>query len=222
LKNLTLIIPAKNEEDSLPIFLHELKNYNCKIIIVLSENDSDTINSIIKSDNIQIVFQKKNGYGNALIEGINASNTEYSCIINADGSMNPNELNKMLTNCRDKDLVFASRYERLGGGSEDDTIITFIGNKIFSFLGNLLFSLNISDILYTYVLGKTESFKKLKLKNKDFRLCVELPIKAKKMNLKYICLPSYERLRLAGKKKVNAIKDGFLILIEILCLLINK
>ena len=40
LKNLTLIIPAKNEEDSLPIFLHELKNYNCKIIIVLSENDS--------------------------------------------------------------------------------------------------------------------------------------------------------------------------------------
>jgi glycosyltransferase involved in cell wall biosynthesis len=222
LKNLTLIIPAKNEGDSLPIFLHELKNYNCKIIIVLSENDSDTINSIIKSDNIQIVFQKKNGYGNALIEGINTSNTEYSCIINADGSMNPNELNKMLINCLDKDLVFASRYERLGGGSEDDTIITFIGNKIFSFLGNLLFSLNISDILYTYVLGKTESFKKLKLKNKDFRLCVELPIKAKRMNLKYICLPSYERLRLAGKKKVNAIKDGFLILIEILCLLIKK
>ena len=222
MKNLTLIIPAKNEGDSLPIFLHELKNYNCKIIIVLSENDSDTINSIIKSDNIQIVFQKKNGYGNALIEGINTSNTEYSCIINADGSMNPNELNKMLINCLDKDLVFASRYERLGGGSEDDTIITFIGNKIFSFLGNLLFSLNISDILYTYVLGKTESFKKLKLKNKDFRLCVELPIKAKRMNLKYICLPSYERLRLAGKKKVNAIKDGFLILIEILCLLIKK
>jgi hypothetical protein len=51
---------------------------------------------------------------------------------------------------------------------------------------------------------------------------VELPIKAKKMNLKYICLPSFERPRLAGKKKVNAFKDGFLILIEILSLLIKK
>ena len=42
------------------------------------------------------------------------------------------------------------------------------------------------------------------------------------MNLKYICLPSYERPRIAGKKKVNAIKDGFLILIEILSFIIKK
>lgn len=222
MRNLTLIIPAKNEEDSLPIFLQELRDYNCKIIIVLSRYDFNTINSIIKNNRIKIIFQKKQGYGNALIEGIDASDTKYSCIINADGSMNPNELHKMLTNCQDNDLVFGSRYERIGGGSEDDTVVTFIGNKIFSFLGNLLFSLNISDILYTYVLGKTKSFKKIKLKNKDFRLCAELPIRAKKMNLKYICLPSYERPRLAGKKKVNAIKDGFLILIEILSFIIKK
>ena len=35
------------------------------------------------------------------------------------------------------DFVYTSRYE-YGGGSEDDTIITLIGNKIFSTLGNLL------------------------------------------------------------------------------------
>lgn len=221
MQNLTLIIPAKNEEDSLPIFLRELKDCKCKIIIVLSRNDFNTYNSIIKNSLIKIIFQKNYGYGSALIEGIAASVTKYSCIINADGSMNPKELYKMIINCRDNDLVFASRYQK-GGGSADDTIITFLGNKFFSFLGNLLFNLNISDILYTYVLGKTKSFKKIKLKNKDFRLCVELPIKAKKMDLKYICLPSFERPRLAGKKKVNAFKDGFLILIEILSLLIKK
>ena len=31
----------------------------------------------------------------------------------------------------------------------------------------------------------------------------------------YKCLPSYERERIGGKKKVNALKDGLLILIEI-------
>jgi len=31
------------------------------------------------------------------------------------------------------DLVFGSRYE-LNSGSEDDTIITYNGNKIFSFI----------------------------------------------------------------------------------------
>jgi len=216
LKNLTLIVPAKNEPESLPIFLDELKKYDCDILIVASKEDRDTYQSIEKTEKIKIIFQEKKGYGNALIEGLNFSKTEYSCIINADGSMNPKYLSEMLENCEKNDLVFASRYERPAGGSDDDTFVTLIGNKIFSFLGNFLFNLNISDILYTYILGKTSSFKKMNLKSKDFRLCVEIPIKAKKMELNYICLPSYERSRIAGNKKVNAIKDGFLILIEML------
>tara|TARA_B100001121_G_C18665707_1_gene611212 strand:+ start:449 stop:1117 length:669 start_codon:yes stop_codon:yes gene_type:complete len=222
LKNLTLIIPAKHEADSLPIFLDELKGFDCQIIIVLSKEDVDTENAIIIKDNIKIVHQKKEGYGYALIEGFNASTTEYSCIINADGSMDPKYLDEMLKECKYRDFIFASRYERPGGGSDDDTIVTLIGNKIFSLMGNILYNLNISDILYTYILGKTESFKNLNLISNDFRLCVELPIKAKKKGLTYRCLASYERSRIAGKKKVNAIKDGFLILIEILSFILKK
>ena len=51
--------------------------------------------------------------------------------------------------------------------------------------------------------------------NHDFRICVELPIKAKLKKMTYSCLPSYERERIGGKKKVNALKDGLLILSEI-------
>ena len=40
-------------------------------------------------------------------------------------------------------------------------------------------------------------------------------IKAKILNMEYSCTPSYERERIGGKKKVNAIKDGLLILSEI-------
>ena len=74
------------------------------------------------------------------------------------------------------------------------------------------FSLKLSDILYTFLLGKTESFKKLDLKSKDFCLCVEMPIKAKKNNMNFKDIPSYERARIAGKKKVNEFRDGFKIL----------
>ena len=119
------------------------------------------------------------------------------------------------------DLVFGSRYEK-NAGSEDDTIITFIGNKIFSFLGNFLFQLNLTDILYTYVLGKKTSFEQLDIISSDFRFCVEFPIKAKMANLIFEDIPSYERARIGGKKKVNAIKDGFLILFEMLRLFIKK
>ena len=216
MKNLTLIIPSKKEKESLPFFLEELKDYNCNKLVVLQEEDLDTQNSIKKFNDIKILKQKNNGYGNAIIEGINHSETEYCCIINADGSMDPKYLKEMLKMCNDKDLVFCTRYLKPGGGSEDDTIITYIGNKIFSFLGNFLYRLNISDILYTYILGKTSSFKSLELKNYDFRLCVEIPIKAKKKLFNHVNLASYERSRIGGKKKVNAIKDGLLILSEML------
>ena len=216
MKNLTLIIPTKEEAESLPVFLNELKNYNFVKKIVLQKEDHKTIESIKNFGDLEILVQKNSGYGNALIEGINSVTTDYCCIINADGSMNPEYLNTMLKNCSDKDLVFASRYQKPEGGSDDDDLVTFIGNKVFSLIGNLFFRLNISDILFTFILGKTDSFKRLNLKNSDFRICVELPIKAKYLDMNYVTLPSYERSRIGGKKKVNAIKDGLLILIEMI------
>ena len=212
MNKLTLIIPAKNEEESLPQVLNEIKNYNCHKIVILEKSDIKTIESI-KDFDCKIVYQKGRGYGNALIEGINSVTTDYLCIFNADGSFNPEYLNKMLNLCEDnKDFIFASRYMK-GGGSDDDTFLTKIGNFIFSMMGNIFFSLKLSDILYTYLLGRTKSFKKLNLTSNDFCLCVEMPIKAKRNKMNIIDTPSYERKRIAGKKKVSEFKDGFKILI---------
>ena len=218
---LTLLIPAHKESESLPTFLKELNSYDFKKIVVLQKEDEETIKSISNFDDIKIYVQKKNGYGNALKEGLNQINTEFFCIINADGSMDPKYLDEMLKLCVSTDLVFASRYLK-GGGSDDDDFVTFIGNKCFSFLGNILFKLNLSDILYTYIVGKTDSVKNLKLNYHDFRICVEIPIKAKLNNLIFVSTPSKERKRIGGKKKVNALKDGFLILIAIGSFFLNK
>ena len=39
MQNLTLVIPAKKEKESLPLVMQELRKYNLKTIIVLEEND---------------------------------------------------------------------------------------------------------------------------------------------------------------------------------------
>ncbi len=210
--DLTLIIPAKKEKESLPVVLNELKNYTKKISIILEENDTETINSISDFD-CQIIYQKNKGYGDALIQGISSVKTKYFCIFNADGSFNPEELRSMYDKV-DKDnfdLIFGSRYEN-SGGSEDDTLITMFGNYIFTNIGKYFFNLNITDILYTYVLGVTKKTIELNLERKDFSFCVELPIKAKMNKFKIGSTNSIERKRIAGFKKVNAFKDGFLIL----------
>lgn len=216
--NLTLIIPAKNEKESLPKVLELLKKSKYDVIVSLKKDDLETINSI-KKFNIKIYEQKGSGYGNSLIEGIKQCKTKFFCIFNADGSFEINDLEKMLKSCELIDFVFASRYLK-GAGSDDDTITTYIGNKIFSFLGKILFSLDLSDILYTFVMGNTLKFKELDVKSNDFRFCVEFPIKIKIFGMSYTSLPSYEKKRIAGKKKVNAFKDGFLILLEMIKLFI--
>ena len=221
MSELTLLIPANKEVESLPSFLDELNNYDYKILVVLQKEDTETIKSISHYKNIEILIQKEKGYGSALKEGLRKIETTFFCIINADGSMDPSYLSQMLSSCLDKDLVFASRYLE-GGGSDDDDLITFFGNKAFSFTGNFLFNLNLSDILYTYVLGKTKLVRDLNLQYHDFRICVELPILAKFRNLCFISLPSKERKRIGGKKKVNALKDGFLILTAIIYLYYKK
>ena len=218
--DLTLVIPAKYESESLPIILDDLKKFNFQIIVSLHHEDKLTIKAI-NSYNLRTVMQKNKGYGNALIEGINACKTKYFCIFNADGSFDENDLPKMLDLNKKNDFIFTTRYGH-GASSDDDTIVTFIGNKFFSLLGKIFFSLNITDILYTYVMGKTESFKKLNIMNNDFRFCVEFPIKMQRKNMKYDSISSHEKKRIAGKKKVSPFKDGFLILIEMIRLFFKK
>ena len=218
MKNLTIIIPAKNEAESLPKVLDDLRNLDCKITISLNKHDIGTINAI-KKYNTNIYYQTKKGYGNSLREAINFCDTEYFCIFNADGSFETKDLQKIYALTNNNDFVFTTRYEK-PGGSDDDTLITFVGNKVFSKLGNILFSLKISDILYTFLMGKTKSFRKLDIQSDDFGFCVELPIKMQIAEMEYECIPSYEKKRIAGKKKVNAIKDGFLILTEMIKLFI--
>ena len=216
MSDLTLIIPAKNEKESLPKVLDELKGFDFKKNVILEASDRLTIEAV-KTYDCKIIYQDSHGYGDALKKGIETVETQFFCIFNADGSFNPKELDQMIKKLKDEkyDFVFASRYEK-DCGSEDDTLITLIGNYIFTFLGKIFFRLEISDILYTFVMGRTLCAKKLELTAKDFSFCVELPIKAYRVGCKICTSKSLERPRIAGKKKVNAFKDGTKILFSMI------
>tara|TARA_B100000475_G_C14949924_1_gene295267 strand:+ start:119 stop:793 length:675 start_codon:yes stop_codon:yes gene_type:complete len=222
MKDLTLVIPAKNEPESLPYVLIELKKLDLNFLIILEKKDYITINAI-ENFKSQIIFQENEGYGDAIRLGIQNVKTEYFSIFNADGSFDPYELKGMYNKIKNNslDLLLASRYKK-NASSEDDTLITLIGNKIFTLIGKVFFKLPISDILYTFVMGRTQKILDLNLKQKDFTLCVELPIKAKRNDLNIGDIPANEKSRIGGTKKVNAFKDGFLILIYMIKLFLKN
>ena len=222
MKNISLIIPAKNELESLGKTIREILSYKFvnEIIVVVDSKNDNSINAVKKYD-VKIVIQKQKGYGSAIIEGFNYASNEYGCIFNADFSFNPKYLKLMINKTNKYQFIFGSRYIK-NGSSDDDTIITFIGNKIFTLIAKLFLKIKLSDVLFTYVLCNVKNFKKLQLKESDFRLCIELPLKVVNNYFKYTEIAVRERKRFSGKKKVNELKDGFLILVKIIVSLFNK
>ena len=71
-------------------------------------------------------------------------------------------------------------------------------------------------------MGDVNKISKLNLNSQDFEYCVELPIKAHKNKMQLKSVPSFERKRIAGEKKVNAIKEGFAILKSLFFLYFTK
>tara|TARA_B100001057_G_scaffold500917_1_gene618814 strand:+ start:1147 stop:1833 length:687 start_codon:yes stop_codon:yes gene_type:complete len=215
MNEITLIIPAKNEPNALPLVLEEIKEMKLpvKILIIISKNDLETFNAVKKYE-CDVLFQSRQGYGNAIIDGINSVKTKYSCIFYADGSTDPKYLRLMLEklNNQNLDLIFGSRYEK-NAYSYDDNFITKLGNFCFTFLGNFFMKFKISDILFTYIFAKSNVLKDMKLSCDDYCLCIEIPFKAKLTKLNYSTIPCIERKRLADKKKVKAFGDGLKILI---------
>ena len=212
---ISLIIPCKNEVESLSAVLEEIKdNKFVNEIIIVVDSELDNSIPITKKFNCKLIVQKSKGYGSAIIEGFKNAKNEFGCIYNADHSFDPKYFSDLVRISKSYDFIFGSRYKG-SGGSDDDTIITFIGNKMFTFITRFILGIKLSDILYTYVLCNVDKFNNLNLKNNDFKLCIELPVKVKKNKHSYIDLEMFERKRFDGKKKVNIIKDGLLISYEI-------
>jgi len=216
MSNLSIIIPTKNEEESLIILLEELKKYKeiiGEIIIVDAKSTDKTLEIAKKYNCITILQEERTGYGDAIIRGVNHSSFEYSLILDGDGSKNPIYITTLLKKIIDtnSEFIFAERYG-INAGSLDDTLFTFIGNRIFTYLGKIFFNLELNDILHTFFICKNLSFKRISFSHYNFGFCVELPIKVQKYKLKYNTLPTLERKRIAGEVKVRSFVDGVKIL----------
>ena len=215
-EKISLIIPCKNEVESLGAVLDEVKdNKFVDEIIVVIDSEEDNSIPIAKKFDCKLIVQKNKGYGSAIIEGFKNAKNNFGCIYNADYSFDPKYFGELINLSKNNDFIFGSRYKG-SGGSDDDDAVTFIGNKIFTFISRFVLRIKLSDILYTYVLCNVNKFNNLDLKNNDFKLCIELPVKVKKNKHSYIDLDMFERKRYDGKKKVNVIKDGLLISYEII------
>jgi glycosyltransferase involved in cell wall biosynthesis len=223
--NVTVIIPALNEEKSISKVLWELDHLGYKNILVIDGNSRDKTVKIAKEFGVNIISQNGKGKGDALRQAFNhgSLDTDVIVMMDADGSMNAKEI-PVLIDALDSgaDLAKGSRFLK-HGYSEDMTIVRKIGNKFFLFLVNLFWSANYTDLCYGLGAFRIDAIKKLypHLKSKNFEIETEIFIKAKKLRLNVVEAPSIEFKREYGRSKLSALVDGYRILKTIVTELVN-
>ena len=223
MSKLSIIIPARNEQECIKILLDELNDYKeiiGEIILVDGDSNDNTV-AIAQKYNCKIVNQKNIiGYGAAIIMGINKSEYEYSVVLDADGSKDPKYIPTLYDKIENSkfDFIFAERYGK-NAGSLDDTFITYFGNRLFTIFGKVFFKIKVNDILHTFFICRNKSFKRINFINKNFSFCPELPIKVEREKIPYDVIPTLERKKFAGEVKIRSLIDGFIILIAMIKLL---
>jgi glycosyltransferase involved in cell wall biosynthesis len=207
-----ILIPTLNEEKNLKVILSELKDLGYFDVLVIDGKSIDKTIEVAMLGGANAVVQNGRGKGAAVRQALTKYCKDVDAVImmDADGSMNPNEIPRFIKSLDSgADVVKGSRF-RNGGYTYDMTLLRRIGNTIFTTIFNFLYTARHTDLCYGYIGFSKHAIEIIgpRLKANGFEIETELLIEAEKAGLKVAEVPSTEFLRRNGNSNLRTFKDG--------------
>ncbi len=208
-ERVSVVIPAKNESENLSWLLPRLPSYIDEVVLVDGHSTDGTVEVARRlRPDIKIVTDGGRGKGDALRTGFAAATGDYIVMIDADGSMDPAEIDRYVAGLTDGcDLVKGSRFKP-GGGTTDMTPIRRAGNRALLGTVNLLYGQVFTDLCYGYCAFRREALQRLGLKTDGFEIETEIVVRSVKAGLRIGEVPTWEAERRSGESNLNAWRDG--------------
>ncbi|HYU72660.1 MAG TPA: glycosyltransferase family 2 protein [Ktedonobacteraceae bacterium] len=210
---ISVVIPAMNEAKNLPHVLPHLPSIVSEVILVDGNSSDDTVAVAMQLyPSIRIIKQVGKGKGAALKEGFTASTGDIIVMLDADGSADPDEIERFVAALlQGYDFAKGSRFSK-GGGSHDITFLRRLGNDMLSRLVNLLFGTRFSDLCYGYNAFWRHCLEYVEIDCDGFEVETLINLRMHKAALKTIEVPSFEHPRLYGQSNLRTFSDGWRVL----------
>jgi glycosyltransferase involved in cell wall biosynthesis len=209
----SVVLPAKNESRNIEWVLRRIPDTVDQIVLVdgLSHDETIAVAQMVKPD-LCVVHEDRRGKGVALRSGFAAATGDVVVMLDADGSMDPQEIERFVEPLlRGYDLAKGSRFMR-GGGSSDITAVRSMGNRLLLMATNVMFGTSYTDLCYGYVAFRRSALGRLNLTATGFDIEAELVAQATRAGLKVAEVPSFESPRRFGTSNLRAVRDGWKIL----------
>jgi hypothetical protein len=214
LSSVAVIIPARNEEASLPRVLADLPNVGR--VVVVDNGSTDKTAAVAARGGAVVVQEERRGYGSACLCGLAqleqwAHDDEFSpdvvVFLDADYSDHPEVLPQLAGPILsgEADFVLGSRLigDREPGAMPPQSIY---GNRLACILMGVLWGVRYTD-LGPFRAIRNDALRRLGMEDRNFGWTVEMQIKAAVAGLRTIEIPVPYRRRI-GTSKISGTLGG--------------
>ena len=217
----SVVVPAKNEAENIGWVLERLPDAVDEVVLVDGSSDDRTIEAALSvRPDTRVVRQRRPGKGVALRMGFQAARGDFIVMIDADGSMDPQEIDEFLSRLHERRLApealpVTARYPIVkgsrfmpGGGTDDMSLLRRTGNAALLRLVNFLYGASLTDLCYGLFAFRRDALDELDLASDGFEIETEIVARALREGLLIGEVASFEAPRRSGQSNLNTWRDG--------------
>lgn len=202
-----VLIPALNEEQSLPALLAGLPN-DLGAVVVVDNGSTDRTPQIAAEQGAIVVHEPVRGYGAACLAGIAALGAlpkppEVIVFLDADHALGPMQVKELAGPILggEADLTLGTRVPdpELGGSV---LVHAKAGNRLVLGLVRLLFGYQYSDMAPFRAI-RSRSLAQLSMDDRNWGWTLQMQIRAVRLGLRILEVPFVHRPRSAGVSKIS-------------------
>lgn len=202
----SIVIPAYNEEEGLPVVLESLfrsVNGQCEVLVI-DDGSSDATSRVATQFRCGVIRHGRNhGKGEAMKTGVRHARGESVIFIDADGTYPTDAIPRMIEALVSCDAVYCSR------ASGRDNIPRFhrLGNAVFQGIMRHVYRFDACDYATGLYGMKKRHLQKMGISSTGFAIEPEIAIKASRMKLKIHDIPIRYNRRI-GQPKLPGFNAG--------------
>jgi hypothetical protein len=223
-ENVVVVIPALNEEASLPQVIVRLQALGLFRIRVVDNGSQDRTAVVARHSSAEVICEPRRGYGQACWTGCEnlPPDAEWILFCNADGSDDIERIPELLTaTASGAEFILGARISGKDG-NDYLTLPQRFGNKLAVNLIRLLWGARHADLGPLRLISR-RAFRDLNLQDRGFGWTVEMQVRAAEEGLNVTEVPVRNFPRSGGVSKISgtikgSIQAGMIILTTIVSL----